>query len=200
MRVNWGISADDIDNFERNQYTPYDGPIPPNNVVFKFKIKILRFTPATGDKHPQLRIGLELVPRNSDDKKFAGYFIMLYRHITERSQFVYVPFLDALGITGKDFINRTIADEEGNIKTIGKWRNTGSEHVMCMLKDDKGSDGIMRKDVAWFGPLKETDEAPEDDDIEEYDDEPDDDFDDDDDDDDFGDDTAYADDDDDEDW
>lgn len=166
-KANWGVSASAIDDWE-DRFAPYDGPIPPNG-VYEFRVKFAKFVAATGTKNPQLRAGFELVPRRGrkDEKHFAGYFLPAYMTIMEEYPGFYTPFLRAIGVSGKDFEDRTIIDAEGNIKSIGKWRNTGDTIVKAEIKDDVDQNGVPRKKLNWFGPIGE--EEPEADD--DYDDE-----------------------------
>jgi hypothetical protein len=186
-RANWGVSSRDMDSFDREaQYKPYAGPIPPNG-VYQWTVKKLQHVAAIREKNPQLRIGLELKPRNRDERKFAGYFIMEFAPVTDKTLFRYVPFLDAVGVSSRDFERNTITDEEGNISKIGRWRNTGSELILGELRDDTDQNGAPRKKIGWMGSLEaelpddEVDDDDEYDDDEEgsdedYDDEEDDDF------------------------
>lgn len=168
-KVNWGVRAADIDNFDRDsQYAPYDGPIPPNG-VYQFKVKVLKSVAGTREKNPQLRVGLELVPRKGrkEERRMQGYFIMAFLPIMEKTQFRYVPFLDALGVSGREFERGTITDEEGNVRKIGRWRNTSEEIIKAEIKDGQDQDGNPRKDVGWMGAL--TDEEPDDDGDDDFD-------------------------------
>jgi hypothetical protein len=148
-KMDWGISRSVIDDFDRSkQYAPYTGP-EPRNGVYQWKVKVLKTAPATRDKHPQLRIGLELVPRNKEEKRYAGYFLMLFRSITPdgRNDFTWVPFIDALGVTSTDFTNRTITDNDGNVQKIGKWTNRQDALILAQLKDDSDQQGNARKEI-----------------------------------------------------
>lgn len=164
-RVDWGVSAKDVDNYDReSQYKPYDGPLPVNG-VYQWQLKSFKHVAGTRERNPQLRVGLELVPRKGrkDERKYAGYFVMVFAPVTEKTQFRYVPFLDAIGVTGREFERATITDEEGNIKKIGKWRNTGEEMILGQLRDNTGEQADKYpKDIGWVGAL--TDEEPEEDD------------------------------------
>ena len=166
MRVNWNLRGSDLDEFDRSrQYTPYTGPVPTNN-VYQFKLKIFRYVKATADKWEQIRIGMELVPRNGreDEQRYAGYFLMVSRSLADKNRFTYVPFFDALGISGRDLDRGVITDEEGNVKKIGSWRNSGDLVILAKLADSEDAKGNPRKDFDWFGPLKNPhDELPEDD-------------------------------------
>lgn len=169
-KANWGIRASTVDQFDRSsQYTPYTGPIPPNG-VYQWHLKKLTYVAATREKLPQLRVGLELDPRNKAEERYGGYWLMAFLNIGENNEFTYVPFLDAIGVTGSDFIDRTITDQEGNVKKIGPWRNTGEEYILAQVKDGRDKDGKPRKEIGWFGPLpEETDDDEEELDEEEYD-------------------------------
>lgn len=163
-RVRWGINASDVDDFDRDsQYTPYAGPIPPNG-VYVWQVKVLKHVAGTRDKFPQLRIGLELSPRSGrkGESQFKGYFVMNYCPISDRTAWRYVSFLDAIGVSGRDFTDRTVTDEDGNIKRIGKWRNTGKVLIAAELKDDTDEKGNSRKAVGWMGAVP--DDFAEDDD------------------------------------
>lgn len=170
-RARWGISAADVDNYDRDSgFTPYRGPIPPNG-VYDWLLKQCKFVSGTRGKYPQLRLGLELAPRegSEDEKRYAGYFIMVFRSIAPQTAFGYVPFLDAIGVSGSDFEDRTVVDAEGNITRIGKWRNDGQQYVAAQLKDGADEKGNARKEIGWIGEISE--EGYDDDDGEYDDDE-----------------------------
>lgn len=178
-RVNWDIEAGDVDDFDReSQYKPYDGPIPVNG-IYQWKVKVLKHVSGTREKNPQLRVGLELIPRKNrrDEKAYAGYFLMAFLPVTERTAFRYVPFLDAIGVSGKEFTRGTVTDEEGNVLKIGRWRNKGDTLIKAEIRDETDQNNNSRKGIGWMGAL--TDDDPEDD--EDFDDEDDDEIDDDDD-------------------
>lgn len=190
--VDWGISVKDAKSFDRDkQFAPYRGKVPPN-AVYEWRVYRLQFSPGTGDKFPQLRIGVELVPQDKSEKAFKGFSLMTFRTVASHTPFTYVPFLDAIGVSEDDFVNRTRADAEGNIQRIGAWRNTGDQHILAQLIDSDDGKGNAKKDIKWIGPVDELDDEgddePDDDDDEyydeededgEYDDDEDDDYDDD---------------------
>lgn len=165
-RANWGIDASDVDEFDRDsQYKPYTGPTPPLG-VYMWLIKKLQFVAGTREKNPQLRVGLELVPRADapDESKYADYFRMAFLVVSEKTRFQYVPFLDAIGVSGREFTKDTIMDAEGNVKKIGKWRNTGEEYVMAELKNGEDQNGNSRLEIGYIGPVEDYDEEESDDD------------------------------------
>lgn len=168
-KANWGISASDVESFDRErQYKPYDGPMPVNG-VYRWRVTQLKFVAATSGKFPQMRIGLELQPRNKEEGKYKGYRLMLFPPISDRTAFRYVPFLDAIGVSGKEFETGTIVDEEGNIKKIGRWRFTDSIFIKGEVKDDTDQNGNPRKDIGWMGadePYEEDEDFEEDSEVE----------------------------------
>jgi hypothetical protein len=150
-KANWDVDESDIDDFDRDsQYKPYAGPPVPNG-VYLWLIKKLQFVAKTNNKKPQLRVGLELVPRDDrDEEQYETYFCMAFLPIAPNTAFRWVPFLDAIGVSGREFKNGTITDEEGNIKKIGKWRNDGEQYVMAELKDGTDQEGKSRKEIGTF--------------------------------------------------
>ncbi len=172
-KPDWGIDPDTIDDFDREgQFKPYTGPTPPDG-VYRFRVKQLKYAAGTKSKNPQLRPGLELVPRNKDEKRFAQYFIMCFLPVSERTAFRYVPFLDAIGVSGKSFISKTVVDEDGNITRIGKWRMEGDTEILAQIRTEEDQNGQPRKDVKWFGaydPDADEDYEEDDDEDEDYED------------------------------
>lgn len=183
-KANWGVSTNSVDDYDRSsQYTPYDGPVPVNG-VYRWHVKKLVMVAATGSKLPQLRVGLELTPRSREEKQYTGYYITAFLPVSDRTAFRYVPFLDALGVKGREFTEGTIIDEEGNVKRIGKFRMNDSVFIKAQLKDDQDKNGNPQKGIGWMGAdTGESFEDDEDDSDEEY-----------------GDDDAYADEDGDDEW
>lgn len=171
-KVNWGVSSGDVDAFDRDsQFKPYAGPAVPNG-VYRMRVKSAKRIAAAQGKYPQLRLGLELVPRNAAERKFSDYFIMAFLPVMNKTQFRYVPFLDAIGVSATDFTARTVADEEGDIKRIGQWKNDGNTLIMVQLKSGEDDKGNPRQDVGTFLANVESDDDEDiDEDEDAYDDE-----------------------------
>lgn len=188
-KVNWGIARGTISDFDRTkQFKPYDGPLPPAG-MYRFLIKHVKSVAGINGRRPQLRVGLELVPRNKEEARYGGYFTIAFLTISEEWPGFYVPFLDAIGVSETEFLNGTITDEEGHVKKIGRWKNDGNQYVKAQVKDGADQQGNPRKEIGYIG--EDSGEAEYADDIDKGDD---DDFDDDD----YDSDESYADDDDDE--
>jgi hypothetical protein len=131
----------------------------------------LVFVSGTRTKFPQLRAGLELLPREDGERKYKGFFITAFLPVSDKTAFRYVPFLDALGVSEDDFLERTLTDEEGNVRRIGKWRMDGKTILGAQLKDGEDKDGNPRQEIGWMGEAALDDEADEDYDDEEADEE-----------------------------
>lgn len=169
-RVNWGVGKDVIDDYDRDSgYKPYTGKIP-QNAVYKFRLKTLKYAAGTKQKNPRLTAGLELVPRNAEEKEFAGYFIMKFMPIADTNGFQWIPFLDALGVSSAEFTRGTVTDDEGNVRKMGNWRMDGKMEILAQLKDGTDQTGNSRKEIGWVGALDSTEEYDEDEEEEEYDD------------------------------
>lgn len=167
-RADWGVSAAQVDDFDRStQYKPYTGPTPPIGAVFMFVVKVLKHQPRTKDKYAVIVVGLELEPRNKDDKRYEGFFTMGYLTVHPEYPGLYVPFLDAIGVTADDFVGRTVTDEEGNIKKIGPYRHTGDVLVLAQLKENEYQ-GKTRIQPGWFGEVTDDGDPELNDDGDDY--------------------------------
>lgn len=160
-KVNWGVGKDVIDDYDRDSsFKPYTGKTPPN-AVYRFKLKTLKYAAGTKAKNPRLTAGLELVPRDADEKQYAGYYCPKFMAIAETNGFQWVPFLDALGVTSAEFLRGTITDDEGNVRKIGNWRMDGKTEILAQLQDDTDQQGNPRKKIGWCGALDGAEEYEE---------------------------------------
>lgn len=174
-RVNWRIDRDTIDDFDRDsQFTPYRGPQPPGGAVYQWRVtENVKSVAGTRDKFPQLRVGLELVPRKGmDESKYKGYYITAFLPISEKTAFRYVPFLDAIGVSSSDFIDRTVVDEDGKVTKIGRWRNDGKTLILGQLRDKADQNGNPSKEIGWMGSADNEELDDDDSDEELFDDQP----------------------------
>lgn len=166
-KVKWGggLSGEDFDSAERQQFAPYAGP-PVPNALYCWKIKMLKRS-KTSNNNDQLIIGLELTPRRSrpDEKKYAGYYITDYLVITPDTLWKVAPFLDAIDVTGAEFAERTIVENEADrfgsrkITKIGSWVNNGKQYVMGTLTDGQDRDGNPKKVIGGYWPIPEAEDS-----------------------------------------
>lgn len=153
-KATWGnVTSSALRNEERREFRPYDGPTPPNG-VYCFKVKVLKKTESRA-KNPQLMVGLELIPRRSrpDDGPYKGYFLADYIPVMESTLFRIVPFIDAIKVSEADFTDRTIADKDGRILSVGKAKfgeKAPAVYVMAQIRDAVDNNGNPRKEVAGY--------------------------------------------------
>lgn len=170
-KADWGLSAGTISDFDREkQFKPYQGPLPPNG-VYKWKVVNAWYAAATGEKLPQLRILLGLEPRDRSEKRYAGFTCMKLAVVGDTTNFQYVPFLDAIGVSEPDFNRRTDLDNEGRVRKIGKWLNNGKTFVAGQLEDNDYEGSKYPKKIDWVGPLEEYEPEEEEEEYEEEEDE-----------------------------
>lgn len=188
-RVSWGLNKGTVKNFDREaQYKPYSGPVPPNG-IYAWRVKLLEYQAGTKTKLPSLVAGLELVPRYKSEEKYAGYWIRNFMPVADHTQFRWVPFLDAIGVTENEFYERTVTGANGRIQRIGQWRNSGETLILAQLKEGQDQKGNPKKEIGgqWEYEDAKSEEDDEDFDTEdddydeeidpdEYEDEDDDDF------------------------
>ena len=162
--VNWGLSVKAVESFDRDaQFAPYRGQEPPN-AVYRWRVTKLQFFPGGSEKYPQLRIFAKLIPRTKAEKRYDGFSVVSFRAVADHTPFNYVPFLDAIGVTAPDFVNRTKVDSEGNVLSIGKWRNDGKQEIDAQLVTETDLKGNDRKDIKWIGAVIDDEEDDSDDD------------------------------------
>jgi hypothetical protein len=168
-KADWGLSAGTVTDFDRDkQFTPYQGPLPPN-AVYKWRVVNAYYAAATDTNLPQLRLLLSLVPRDRSENKYSGFMCMAMAPVGDNTAFRYVPFLDAIGATEADFRRRTDVDAEGKIRKIGKWVNNGKTEVAAQLEDNDYEKSKYPKSIGWVGALAEY-EPDDEEDEEEYED------------------------------
>jgi len=167
--VDWGLSKGVIDDYDRESgYKPYTGKLPDNG-VYQWQLTRLVYVSGTKQKNPQLRATFRLVARDKAEKKFSGYTNGKLMVIADSTPFQYVPFLDAIGVTDREFRTRTITDEDGNVKKIGSWKNDGEQIFLGQLQDNRGDNADKYpKEIGWVGPIEE--EADGDEEFDEEDD------------------------------
>lgn len=165
-KVKWGsgaASAEDIDNVDRSKnFTPYEGPTPPAG-VYRFWLKRLKKAESKAG-NPKLTLHLELVPRKDipEQKPYKGFFLV--DDVPVGVAFRVAAFCDAIGVTGKEFVQQTVVDEDGNIKKIGKWTNDGKVVLVVAIRNGQDQNGNTRMEVSSYIPLVTEDSEDDDND------------------------------------
>lgn len=119
-RMNWNVSAEEIDNAEVRDFTPYDGPpLPAGSYVWE--IKVLKVGESAAG-NPKLRMLLVFpnVEKDPNWDEYVGAAVWNDVGVTSNSTGLVKPFLDAIGVSSVDFTTRTMVDEKQNVVKIGK--------------------------------------------------------------------------------
>jgi hypothetical protein len=168
--ADWGISKGVVDEFDRekqNQYRPYTGPKPPAG-VYRFTVvkDQMRFQAGDDEKFPRWSALLTLKPRTTAEKSFDGFRCFFSANVSDDNPQWYVPMLDVLGVTDVEFRRKTRLTEEGIIKSIGAWRNDGTQQLLAEIVHNGDY-----TNVRWVGKLDESelDDSDEDEDEDEED-------------------------------
>lgn len=159
-KVKWGggISQNALDEVDTSkQFSPYDGPVPPAG-VYRFIVKVLKET-TSSNNNPQLQIGLELVPRSDipEQRRYKGYFMMDFIPVMDSVAWRLRPFLDAIGVTSREFVNGTVNDEDKNITKIGKKVVKGTV-IAVSIRNGQDQRGNARMEVAQYIPVVDSDD------------------------------------------
>jgi hypothetical protein len=169
--MNWGIDAGTVENFDRSTvFVPYAGVTPPTGVVYVWKLKSLKLVHAANGGYPQLRAGLELIPRTAEEKRYAGFYRATYSPVSAKTAFRFVPLLDALGVTEREFLKGVKYKEDGSITSMGRWKWSTDIVLQAQLKadeDQKGNPRVVIND-GWFGIPDEEEEYDTDEEDDEY--------------------------------
>lgn len=159
-KVKWGIGAEEPEDLQ--QFDVYDGELPPKG-VYNCRVKFLRLT--TNKNDDDMIKGLLVIDETGNKKQYNGYGIWFNQNVTEQGAPYLLRFLKALGLTWKDFINRTVVDDADppNITKIGDLKFDKEPAVRVLAK--RGSyQGNDKLDVTSFlAPRDESDEDEDDD-------------------------------------
>lgn len=137
-KVKWGgdwVDALEQDDDEGGQeYAPYEGPRPPKGV---YLAKVRMQTGESSNGNDQVLVHFNLVGEfKAEHRKFDGYYWRDYVTFTPKTGFRTRPFLKALGVTPREFHTQTGADENNNIRQIGKKKFTEDFMMVVMIRPD----------------------------------------------------------------
>lgn len=168
--ADWNLSQGVIRDFDREEakrYAPYTGP-KPSNGVYKFKVVKDQMRMQAGDEetHPRWSAMLVLVPRTKEEKRYDGYRCFFSANITDENPGWFVPMLDVLGVSDQEFRRKTRITEEGIVKSIGNWRNDGTQELLAEIRHNGDY-----TNVRWVGPVTDATASEEDEESEEDEDE-----------------------------
>lgn len=158
----WGsgsesVSRDDLENAQGARFKRYDGPTVPDG-IYAFKINQLRKGKSEAG-NDQLIIGLELVPRQGrpEQQPYKGFYITDYIPVMKSTADRLKPFLDAIGVSVDDFLNRMMDDGKANrqgskgILKFGRWVfESGKVYVLAEVITGSYK-GKSRREIAFGG-------------------------------------------------
>lgn len=169
-RSTWGsgaepISREDLENAQGSRFKRYDGPTVPDG-IYAFKINQLR-KGKSQNGNDQLIIGLELVPRKGrpEQVQYKGFYVTDYIPVMSSTADRLKPFLDAIGVSVGDFMDRMMDDGQANrqgskgIQKFGKWVFESGK-VFVLAEVETGSyKGKSRREIAYGGYWAPTEAA-----------------------------------------
>lgn len=167
-KVTWGseLDADAIENAEQREQ--YAGEIPPSG-IYRMKIRFMQKT-LSSNKNPLLKVLLVLDGSfKPEHKKYDGCPVWEQIPIMPSTAFRIRELCDALNVTAKEFMDKTVADDEGYITKIGKLRIADEDRQVMYkaARDDDPEYGLRLarpKKGAGFLPFKEDDDEDGDED------------------------------------
>lgn len=163
-KAKWGsdLTPDEIDNAKGGDFSPYAGPTPPSG-VYKFVLKQAK-KGVTKNEDPKLFTVWELVPREKDQKKFAGAPVFDHMPVTKATAWRAKALCAALGITSNDFMGKTVVDEDGKVLKIGSKKIDGGKiEVYINVKRDNDAEYGIRLVLNGAGYLPVVNDAADDD-------------------------------------
>jgi hypothetical protein len=115
-KVKWGNNdlADAIEEAQESEFDEYTGEQPPRG-VYRFKItRLLNGTSKNG--FPELVVFMRLDPDRPAHKEFEGYTMIDFIIVKEDGSTGWrvKPFLRAIGVTPRQFVQNTIEDSEAD--------------------------------------------------------------------------------------
>jgi hypothetical protein len=173
-KVKWGGKElqDSLENYDGEndaQYRPYDGP-PPRAGMYLFTVKRVKQNTSPGG-FPRLQLFLELTPRagRPDEKRYDKFFMLDGIIVKEdgSTTFRVRPFLDAIGVSVREFMTNTVTSAEDNelVVKIGKFKTDKPFQIMGAIKPQKDSDYYEIK----YYPMPEDADDDADDDMDDDD-------------------------------
>jgi hypothetical protein len=159
-KVTWGIDEDTIGSAESFDTEPYDGPELPHRGVFNFAVRRAELQTSSND-NPMIRFLLVADDSRAEKKAYKGAPVWTRLVVTDNTAFRVRALCDALGVSYKDFTDRTVVDGEDNIVSIGKVKFNGKTpvHLKAQVGIQQGGQYAGSPDIlSW---LRKSDTAEE---------------------------------------
>lgn len=159
-KAKWGsLTATDIESAESN-FTPYDGEIPPRG-VYRFKLKKAT-SKESSNGNPMVKLVLILDGSwKKAHKEFDGCPAFTQVMIMDSTAFQVRAFCDAIGVTARDFLNKTVLDDDDKVVKIGKVSLAEGDLLVLASCKPGEYEGTPKLEVQ--GLLPKPEEEPEED-------------------------------------
>lgn len=149
-------------------FTPYDGPIPPNNTILKGDVKKAWSTTSKAG-NPMIKLLWEASGNEGDKKIYNG--LPVWHNVVFMKEYpgLWKPFLAAFGLTASDVKNKTVVDtndESNHGKSIVKISNSfkpGAAKVAIVTKREKYNDEDQVRISKFLLAVDENDDSDDED-------------------------------------
>ena len=164
-KVKWGgdIDQNAIDEAE-SRGAEYTGPIPPSG-IYRFKLRWAK-QDESGSGNPKLTSLLLLDGSwKPEHKKFDGCPLWDHMPVMGKTAFRVRAFCDALNVTSKDFMNKTVVDDDGMVQKIGSLTIADQDRLVLVKvkfdKDEEYGERIILAKGGGYQPFKEDEDEDE---------------------------------------
>jgi hypothetical protein len=150
--VKWGVSGSEVDEIEvedREDFEPYDGPMPPKNKILRVKaVKITAVKFSTGSRG----VKLFMVVDDPANERYNG--LPYWENVQDMASTNWKirQFMDSIGGTGADWDKtyiEEVADGDPIVTKFGKIKTDGL-FLRIQHKTGANQDGDPRAEVARF--------------------------------------------------
>lgn len=170
-KVKWG-SIDESAIAEATTSLTYVGPLPKKG-VYRFKLRSCQYTTSSNDNPMLKNLWLLDGSWRPEHEQYDGCPVWDNLPVMESTAFRVKAFCDALGVSYRDFLNKTIIDEDKNVKSIGSLKIQDEDLLVCLNVDvdddpEYGERLVLARRGGSYIPVPDEDED-EDEDDEDYD-------------------------------
>lgn len=154
----------------REGYTDYSGEIPPKGTVLPGKIKKAWWT--FNNSKPPARMMIAIWEADENAGEYEGLPLWDYISFSPQAKWRWQPFLDATGLTLRDFKKMEVEDEDDErygtpIISIGDWEVGEDSAAVNVVTKRERYDGDWRAKVDKYLPYDADEDAGEDEDEDE---------------------------------
>lgn len=167
-KAKWGsdLTPDDIESAESG--SAYAGPCPPSG-VYQFVLKKMQQA-ESANGNPKLYMIWEVTKKGGtkDQSKFAGAPLFDHMPVGKSSAFRSKALCAGLGVTSKEFLGKTVIDDDSNVIKIGSLKiEIGKTTIFANVKKDNDpeyGERIVLNGGGYLPKPEQADDADDDDD------------------------------------